>query len=73
MVLVLVTLYTATTTANITAVVLASTINGLPDLPGKSVVTWVDCELKTPSLSLSKNNTKKSKNSPIPDRHLQLK
>lgn len=54
MVLVLVTLYTATTTANITAVVLASTINGLPDLPGKSVVTWVDCELKTPSLSLSR-------------------
>ena len=42
MVLVLVTLYTATTTANITAVTLQSAVRGLPDLPGKAVVTWVD-------------------------------
>ncbi len=42
MVLVLVALYTATTTANITAVVLQKAIRGLPDLPGKAVVTWVE-------------------------------
>jgi hypothetical protein len=42
MVLVLVTLYAATTTANVTAVALQTAIRGLTDLPGKAVVTWVD-------------------------------
>lgn len=40
--LVLVTIYTANTTANITATRLKTQINGLEDLPGKRVGTWED-------------------------------
>lgn len=42
MLLVLVTLYTANTTANITATRLRSNIRSLADLPDKRVVTWTD-------------------------------
>lgn len=40
--LVIVTVYTANTTANITATRLESTIRGVEDLPGKAVGTWED-------------------------------
>jgi ionotropic glutamate receptor len=42
MMLVVVTVYTANTTANITATRLQSTIRGVEDLPGKVVGTWED-------------------------------
>jgi Bacterial extracellular solute-binding proteins, family 3/Ligand-gated ion channel len=42
MMLVVVTVYTANTTANITATRLQSTIRGVQDLPGKVVGTWDD-------------------------------
>jgi ABC-type amino acid transport substrate-binding protein len=42
MMLVIVTVYTANTTANITATRLQSTIRGVQDLPGKVVGTWTD-------------------------------